>query len=545
MTTYQDRIREVVRRTAQTAWEQPLLDSGLWTHGDIRNNYYDASYLFAAAADPELTVLFDKAEGIKKAEGVLLRILALQDRDQDSVTYGHWPLGLQPTPQEARKNPLPAELMGSLMVIFCDRFAPLMGDELKREFELTIETLYHSTYYLPAQQTFGHHEAKYTAAKLLFGYRFKDLELQEAGKRDAQLTLERIRTIGMAEYGALPWFWHWVQAFTCAYECIPVAEIRSLLSELLDELWSYRAENYLKGSWAGARMRSLSQDLPKDSSVAFDYVQFGDFKLPEKLPRVEYAGLLFYEAPEQVRIAAMRIDEPVETKRVIVTGAGDAQRHSYLYRTEHFAAGGMWERVKEFDNEQHRWEITLPLAGAKGVNRLYILPPGEGYSEGDPRHASDSGEVLFFCNTIMALYPFHESGDKRLVGVLPKGEWMFRPDACYGYVQGVYLAVFTPVEYTISEGEDRFSFESRGLPNGIVVEALSVDMAASHSISDLQAFGSFMDNKKPVWNGLQEQSADSILQVSYTSTNQDELQLALKGSQPPLQLHNGENIDRV
>ena len=33
--------------------------------------------------------------------------------------------------------------------------------------------------------------------------------------------------------------------------------------------------------------------------------------------------------------------------------------HSYVYITESFAIGGMWERIREFDNEQHRWDVAF------------------------------------------------------------------------------------------------------------------------------------------------------------------------------------------
>lgn len=527
MTNYRDRMNEIVLLTAQAAMERPLLDSGLWTHTDIRNNFYEASYLYTASHELDFAVAYDRDEGIEKSIKVLLRVLDLQDRNQDSATFGHWPLSLQPSPIQAEKNPLPAELMGILMVYFYQRYALGMDEQLKREFVLTIESLYCSTYYRQPQRTFGHHEAKYTASKLVFGYHFEDKKLLEAGRQDLELTLERIRRLGMAEYGALPWFWHWIEAFTCAYECVPDANIRNQLSGILDELWLYRAQHYLKGTWIGGRMRSLAMDLPKDTNVAFDYVQFGDFPLPKLLPRVEYAGLLFYKASDHARDTALNIEAPVEMKRTIVPGAGEGEipLHSYLYRTEHFSCGGIWERAKEFDNEQHRWEIALPLNGASGVNRLYIFSPGEGYTDGDPRHASDIGDVIFHKNTIMALYPDDGKEDNRLVGVLPKGEWNFQPDGLYGCVQGVYLAVFVPVPYTVIEGTDRFSFESLGFPNGIVAEAISVEDSADFAIGDLKAFASYMEQRKPTWRGFLKDSEAGELHVTYKTMHGADLHI--------------------
>ena len=95
----------------------------------------------------------------------------------------------------------------------------------------------------------NHHEAKYTATKLIFGHRFNDKELLEDGKQSLRDTLTLLRREGMAEYGRLPWFWHWTQAFTCALELMEEPELKRELHELLDELWSLRTSYYLKGAW--------------------------------------------------------------------------------------------------------------------------------------------------------------------------------------------------------------------------------------------------------------------------------------------------------
>ncbi|MNJ51134.1 hypothetical protein D3C77_464310 [compost metagenome] len=84
-------------------------------------------------------------------------------------------------------------------------------------------------------------EAKYTAAKLIFGQQFSDHELLEEGRHCLRRTLQVLRKEGMAEYGSLPWFWHWVQAFTCAWELIEDESIKGEIAEMLDHLWSLRA----------------------------------------------------------------------------------------------------------------------------------------------------------------------------------------------------------------------------------------------------------------------------------------------------------------
>ncbi len=53
MNDFSQRQRDIRRLVAKRACEQPLLPSGLWFHGDIRDNFYYASYLYAAASEGE------------------------------------------------------------------------------------------------------------------------------------------------------------------------------------------------------------------------------------------------------------------------------------------------------------------------------------------------------------------------------------------------------------------------------------------------------------------------------------------------------------
>ncbi|MGO4371053.1 hypothetical protein AB4Z21_09670 [Paenibacillus sp. MCAF20] len=528
MANVQSRQREIVCQLASRAWNEPLLGSGLWRHDDIRNNVYDASYLAVASSDSVCSdkLGIDRREAMAKAASVLERVLELQDKNRASDTFGHWPLGLGDRPDEARPNLLPAELMGVLIVYFQQQYGAHLPETLNQSLNEAIEALYQSTYYRVPLKAFNHHEAKYTATKLIFGSRFKDEELLEKGRLDLQQILDRVRTLGLPEYGALPWFWHWIQAFTCAYEIVAVHDIREDLASLLNELWNYRATYYLKGAWTGGRMRSLGHDLPRDGNVAFDYVQFGDFSLPQALTRVEYAGLLFYPAPESAIRTAMNRDLPQIIERVIAPAGEEVKRplHSYLYVDKGFAMGGIRERVKEYDNEQHRWGIDFPLRQDGGVNRLYIMQPGEGCNDGDLRHAGESGQLLFHRNAIIALFPFAEGEDGRLVGVLPKGEWMRRHHSLFGRIDDVYIALYLLHDFTLVEEVDRIMLTSRGLAaGGVVVEAVSADTAARKQLNSLKDFMSEMVNHNPLWSVSLHES----LRVEYANLDGEMLALAL------------------
>lgn len=525
MLSLEKRSRQLVGKVAAQAASRERLPSGLWFHDDIRNNFYYASYLHAASLDPEIRVRFDREQAKATAEQVLGLVLELQDRREGSETYGHWPLALGEDPKQASPHSLPVELMGSLMLYFAERSGETLPEDLRTAFEVALKAVYDSRFYDKPLREYGHHEAKYTAAKLLFGSFYGDDELLEDGRRSLKALLARVRERGMHEYGSQPWFWHWVQAFACARLLLDDADITADLNSMLDYLWSERSLHYIGGAWAGPHARGLSADAPKDGNVGFDYLQYGDFRLPPQLVRAEYAGFLFYEAPEEARIAAMDRLVPVEVKKKVLKpleDGSDRELHSYTYLTDAYAAGGMWERSEEFDNEQHRWDVTLPLSYELGssVNQAYFIHPGEGYSEGDLRHESPYARILPDRSVVMALYPVPEGQDPGIVGVLPKGEWIRDEQALFGLVGGVYLAVFLRHGYEADEQEDRLSVRSTGASNAVVIEAASVEEAESLDVEDLEGFSELMRERAPSFG-------EGGSRVGYRSLHSRRLELAV------------------
>ncbi|MNM78860.1 hypothetical protein D3C81_907790 [compost metagenome] len=500
MNLYRARMGEIVHRAAEYAWRQPLLASGLWFRGDIRDNFYYASYLFAAAVDSEETSSFDRVEGRQLAEKVLLRVLLLQDRVAASPLYGHWPLGLDPAPDLATPHVLPVELMGSLMVYFVQSYGEHLSPEVATRFEEALSHVYRSGFYRKPLREYNHHEAKYTAAKLIFGQRYGDAALFADGRECLRQTLAHLRLEGMAEYGALPWFWHWIQAFTCAWGLVDDAEVKNELSEMLDHLWNVRAVYYFKGSWVGAHARGWPHDAPRDANVLHDYVQFGDFELPKAMPRTEYAGFLFYEAPLRARHRALERNEPFEARAALLKEIGGVKHrlHSYAYLTGQFGVGGMWERVEEFDNEQLRWLFSLPVRGEKG-NQLYFFHPGKGYDPAgnDPRHQSGWTDVLYHKNVVMAVYSLPEDATEQVNGVLPEGEWRFAANGIFGKVEETYFAVYVSGAYQVQDRNGYLQVVADGRCVGIVVEALGVPEASPRGVTGLDEFVSALRSRAP------------------------------------------------
>ncbi|MHA6483545.1 hypothetical protein ACX1C1_16790 [Paenibacillus sp. strain BS8-2] len=494
MTTFHNRQLDIVKLIAERACSLPLLSSGLWFHGDIRDNLYHASYLYAAAIDGAPLPL-DHKSAIETATSVLLQVLDLQDHNPESATYGHWPLHLGDKPADAPKHILPVEIMSCLLSVFRTSYGEEMKLELRQALDTSIDHMYHSRYYDAPLHMYNHHEAKHTAAALIFGTIRDDAALLQTAAERVRSTLTQLETHGMSEYGILPWFWHWTQSYSAAWQLVQDDAVKEDIERLLKWLWQERADYYFHGAWAGPHSRSLPSDAPTDRCAAFDYVQFGDFELPMSVHRPEYAGLLLYEIPEYIRQSALNRSYPLEIKRhypasAIETGT---RRRSVVLLDETFALGGMLDRVVEFDNEQHRWDITFPIAQG-AVNQAYFAHPA---ASGDKlRHSSGAEDIAIEGNCLIALYqPTSDADhDRPIVGILPPGEWIVDERAIYGQVGAALLAfhLMKPIALIARTGDTSgFDVEAlEGGSNGVIVEAISQRHAATlgiHSLADFVA----------------------------------------------------------
>ncbi|MDF2938901.1 MAG: hypothetical protein K0Q90_4274, partial [Paenibacillaceae bacterium] len=382
MTNQTNRRKEVLVSAAGAAFLLPRLASGFWFHRDMRDNLYYAMHLYAASTDPEVILPFPKDQGAKLGEEMLFLVLNLQVKNPEHAMYCHWPLNLGNDPAVASPHTLPVELLGSLIAWYHDAYGHRMGEELRGAFEEAMRHAYMGNYYRKPVEYFNHHEAKYISQQVIWGELFRDEALAAEGRNNLRLLLDTIRTNGMKEYGGLPWFWHWIQSFSCARALVKDTETSQLLHDMLDYLWKVRSLTFLKGAWAGPHSRGLSHDIPADRNTLLDFVEYGGFPLPASIARLEAAGILNTSPPtaEITAFAAARTDVR-EVRRLIPIHPqklAESCLHSYTFMTPDFAVGGVWERSAEFDNEQHRWDVTLPANQDGSVNKAYFFRPGNG-----------------------------------------------------------------------------------------------------------------------------------------------------------------------
>ncbi|WP_438448484.1 hypothetical protein [Gorillibacterium sp. sgz5001074] len=525
-----ERRRQVLRLAAEKAFGLPLLESGFWTHGDLRDNLYYALHLYAACTDESLELRFPRESGLKLAQDMLLRVLSLQVQDPADPGFGHWPLGLGKDPATAPANTLPVELLGSMLAWFHSQYAAGMDRELDLAFQESMRCAYLGNWYRKNVDPFSHHESKYTAQQLIWGELFRDAELAETGRRNLKRMLDTVRANGMREYGALPWFWHWVQAFTFARELVREQESIELLDGMLDYLWRVRASVYLKGAWAGPHSRVLPHDIPADRNSLIDYVMFGDFPMPSDILRLEAAGLVMPRVEESVIASAVNRQGVSEVKRLIPLDPEHVENgslHACVYLTPAFAVGGVWERAEEYMNEQHRWDVTLPVSAADGrANRAFFFRPGSGYTEGDPRHQSGGTEVLLHENTVAAVYvPSADEQQSLLLGCLPLGEWQLGERLMVGACGDAYLIVHLMNPYEAMEKADRMTVRSSNAAgtHGVIIEALDAEAASARGWRSLSAVASAAAGAEPSWSA----GADGTVRAEYLSLSKgDRLVLA-------------------
>lgn len=540
---FAQRREEVLRLAAEKALELPRLESGFWFHQDLRDNFYFAIHLLTYALDGAPAWEAERrSEGERLGVAMLSAVLSLQETRADQPMYGHWPLQLGSDPRAAKPHPLPVELMGCLIVYFYELNKHRLPAELRSELNLAMVHIYQSPVYRQPLASMHHHEAKHTALKLLLGFVFDDEALLADGTACAQRLLAHIRVYGFKEYGCLPWHWHWIQAFTCAYEVVTDDAARLVTGELLGLLWELRADVYLRGAWVGPHSRIWPHDAPKDTNTPHDYIQFGDFPAPAAFPRLEGAALYRYEVAEAIRARATNRTAPVELRRLVrfadARSQVEAEAHTCVYVAPGYAVGGVWERRDEFDNEQLRWDVSLPLdneAARQGVNQLYFFHPGKKYTAGDDRHASPYGEVLLHQDAAVQLWriPAQEGPETAdaLIGCLPRGEWRFGPRWCVGKLGAVFAFVYLLGDGAVEERPDRISVAAPldGGWQGVVVEMLTAEEAADRGDGSLEALATQAAQRAPQWLVAEDGLSGS---VRYTTKRGDLLSLAVRADEP-------------
>jgi hypothetical protein len=553
------RRMEIAQLAATRALELPLLSSGFWFHSDVRDNFYYAIHLYAYCVDAELGCEWCEEQletGRQLALNMIGNVLSLQMKEPLDPMYGHWPLNLGNDPAAAKPNLLTVELMGCLLILFYNKYGSLLSTEMNHEIHVSLLHIYNSSVYrLPLNQI-NHHEAKHTSLKLLLGQQFNDKELLEQGLQFAKLQLQHIQRFGFKEYGSLPWHWHWIQSFTCVWEITEDSEVRKTMEALLDYLWLLRADYYLGGTWVGAHSRQWPHDTAKDNNTLLDYIQFGDFPLPCEISRLEGTALYTYQAAEDLIKHAINRVNPVEIKRIIQFAKADGlvteEIHGYTFIDPEYAVGGIWERRTEFDNEQHRWDVTLPLTqtnAERSVNQAFFFHPSDKYKPGDDRHASPYGEVMYHKGVAVQLWKV--PGDDKnalqsIIGCLPPGEWEFDNSGGYGLIEGIYLTFRLLNEFEIIEKEDRISITSPVASgwNGAVMEAISCKEAVGLGIKNLRAFITAAKEKNKVCFTDFSLAAEPIDKVAlfYTTWQNDTLYFTMDSLNRCERLLNGQPL---
>ncbi|RKL66912.1 hypothetical protein CR203_13870 [Salipaludibacillus neizhouensis] len=523
--SFEKRRLEIISLAAEQALKLPFKKDNFWFLDDLRDNFYFATHLYAAVHEDTISLSSDKKDSEKLAVEVILDGLRLQDRSPESDTYGHWPLHLSPKPSVAQPHPLPAELLSSFFLHFYNVYQDTFPTDLKEELQRSFQHIYESTFLDRVPESFSHHESKLYANQLMFGQYFNDQALANRGYKNMKELYEHVNEYGFREYGALPWLWHWTQAVTFARQFVVNTKSSDLLSKLLNLLWKNRVDFYFKGTWIGAHSRGLPHDIPEDRNNVIDYIQFGDFDIPKALPRLEGAGFLNHQVSNDLNDRATSHKKALEIKKKINMymerdKVNHEAIHHYVYMTSDYALGGIWERTEEHMNEQHRWDVTLPIQ-TDGINQAYFFHPSEDYVAGDERHESNRSNVMFNKNVIAATYDLTNSGCNHVIGVLPKGSWLIEETNLYGLVDQSYFAIHLMHSFSHEKKEDRMLLKSEGKENGVVMEVISTEEASQYNITSLNQFKSSMEKQKAIF----QINDNNTLKINYQSIHTDSLSI--------------------
>jgi len=432
-----------------------------------------------------------------------------------------------PEPIKAETNSLPVEFFGSFLLHFSEKYKGTFSEKLQEEVNKVLKSIYYSNLKSRKPEIFNHHETKIFVIQLMYGQYFNDAAMKHNGFCYLKAVYDHTAEYGIREYGSLPWLWHWIQSVTFAQEYLRDEPIKEVLTNLLNLLWKERAAFYLKGAWVGAHSRCLPHDVPNDENTLIDYIQFGDFPMPSSITRLEAAGFLSYQVPEPIHELAVNRLQPVEVKKRIQLVTGEEEKdslHHYAYITSSYAIGGMWERTEEYLNEQHRWDISLPVKNNDTINQVYFFHPGDGYQEDiqDERHQSRYCEVLFHKNVVCALYHgFPNESHPFIVGFLPKGEWLQDGKNLYGRVGDVFIAIHLANPFSLIEKGRNLLVKSFGSSNGIAIEVLSEYEINSRNIHNFMEFTQYMESQTFIF----ELQGGDELAIQYQTTQGDQLKL--------------------
>lgn len=558
--SYSRRQSDVRLLAAQVASTLTQRSDSLWSqYGELRDNFYHASHLYAAAVLGDLPPEADADQARQTASGILLRVLRLQQRDPARDLYGHWPMSVAEgaSAAEAKPHPLPVELMGNLLLLFAMKYREHLDEELRAELHEAIGHIRASGLHLRTPSEHTHHEAKLTSLQLMLAAYTGDAELQATGTANLRLLVDRLTAYGPREYAALPWFWHWIQALSAVHETyadgdVDGEEVRQLAAQALDMLWTYRARCHLRGAWIGPHSRIQPHDAPADRNTLADYIQFGGFPLPSFTARIEGSALITYQASDEIVRLGTDLSEPLEwsatLRPAVRPDADDAvELHQYIYRTANYAVGGVWEWAVEYDNEQHRWDISFPARPDGSINQAYAFRPGQGYRDGDPRHQSGGCAPLFNRSAVLALYPAEAAADvdsaaaAPLVGVVPAGDWRRDDRLWVGDVGDAYLIVHSLQRLAIaSESAAGIHFRADGDAHGILMEAVAKADAAARGISGTDDLLRDAQTRLPAFR-----LANDAGEAEYVAFSGDRLALAIGGGDQVQRTRNGEPIATV
>jgi hypothetical protein len=377
------------------------------------------------------------AGSLARAEGILGRVLPLQERNPVEPTYGIWSwIVEEPLAEMAPPDWNWADFIGlplaHLLTKFADRLSPALREE-------TRVSLYHAGYSIFRRNV----EAGYTNIAVkgaivssLAGYLLGERTLVDYGLARLRRFREYTRHHGgFAEYNSPNYgvlILHIVERglFLAPDEA---GDLRELLEWLRLRLWELFADTLHLGTgqFCGPQSRAYEDILPEgiavhlESRLGFPLFRRGNPPLPANAP----SGDLLVPSlpcPEAVReriLAEAREPESFRRAQYIRGRAPDEDRVASIWKTPRACLGSI--------NHQIFWTQCRSLQGCwregdeVAVLRMRCKHDGRDFSSGALWTAQNGPEALVLCGLVTDKGDHHPGLDRPADGVFKLGEFEF------------------------------------------------------------------------------------------------------------------------
>jgi hypothetical protein len=306
-------------------------------HNLVQSAYYalalleSADHAESAGATPAPAVAND-ARG--RAEAILRRLVALQDPDPASPTFGLWGYyAEEPVREMVPADWNQADFHGRVLAFVLLRHAEVLDPGLRAAAAAALGRAARSIIRRDVSMDYTNIAAKGTFVTLAAGQLLDDGDLTAYGRERARRFARNVeRTGSFAEYVSPPYWAIAAEAFTAVGQYVVDAEARRVAAGVLDRLWYHLARHWhaATGQVAGPMARMYVTDIADQAGLGAllakatrQAAPFDRFPLPDADVHLVVPAVVDPTLPAGLRDEFLRAADR-GTGRITVTGDASA-----------------------------------------------------------------------------------------------------------------------------------------------------------------------------------------------------------------------------